>query len=47
MVEALLEKPIELFREGDIDGALADLDAKIGAHADVLNFTTCGLSLRT
>ena len=35
MVEALLEKPIELFREGDIDGALADLDAKIGAHADV------------
>ena len=30
-----MEKPIELFREGDIDGALADLDAKIGAHADV------------
>lgn len=35
MVEALLEKPIELFREGDIDGALADLDEKLKSHADV------------
>ena len=29
MVEALLEKPIGLFREGDIDGALADLEEKL------------------
>ena len=35
MVEALLEKPIELFREGDIDGALADIDEKLKSHADV------------
>jgi hypothetical protein len=30
-----LEKPIALFREGNIDGALEDLDAKISSHADV------------
>ena len=35
MVEALLQKPIELFREGDIDGALADLDEKIKNNGDV------------
>ena len=35
MVEQLLEGPIELFRNGDLDGALADLEAKLGAHADV------------
>ena len=35
MVEELLEKPIALFREGNIDGALEDLDAKISSHADV------------
>ncbi len=35
MVEELLEKPIALFRDGDIDGALADLDAKIANHADI------------
>ena len=35
MVEDLLEKPIALFREGNIDGALEDLDAKISSHADV------------
>ena len=35
MVEALLQKLIELFREGDIDGALADLDEKIKDNGDV------------
>ena len=35
MVEALLEKPITLFRQGDIDGALADLQEKLGDHGDV------------
>ena len=35
MVEELLEKPIALFREGNIDGALEDLEAKISSHADV------------
>ena len=35
MVEDLLEKPIALFREGNIDGALEDLEAKISSHADV------------
>jgi len=35
MVEELLEKPIDLFRNGDIDGALADLEGKMGSHADV------------
>ena len=35
MVEELLEKPIALFRDGDIDGALADLDTKIANHADI------------
>ncbi|MFZ8906290.1 MAG: hypothetical protein ACO2Y2_02915 [Poseidonia sp.] len=35
MVEALLEKPIELFREGDIDGALADIDEKLKSNGDV------------
>ena len=35
MVEELLEKPIALFREGNIDGALEDLNEKIGANADV------------
>jgi hypothetical protein len=35
MVEELLEKPIELFRTGDLDGALADLEEKLGSHGDV------------
>jgi len=35
MVEELLENPIALFREGNIDGALEDLEAKISSHADV------------
>lgn len=35
MVEDLLEKPIELFRNGDIDGALADLAEKLKTHSDV------------
>ena len=35
MVEELLEKPIALFREGNIDGALEDLEVKISSHADV------------
>ena len=35
MVEELLEKPIALFREGNIDGALEDLEAKLSSHADV------------
>ncbi len=35
MVEALLEKPIALFREGDIDGAIADLTEKLQGHGDV------------
>ena len=35
MVEDMLEKPIALFREGNIDGALEDLEAKISSHADV------------
>ena len=35
MVEALLEKPIDLFREGDIDGALADLEEKLQSNAEV------------
>ena len=35
MVEELLAKPIDLFRNGDLDGALADLEAKMSSHADV------------
>ena len=35
MVEKLLEKPIALFREGNIDGALEELEAKISSNADV------------
>ncbi len=35
MVQELLEKPIALFREGNIDGALEDLEAKISSNADV------------
>jgi len=35
MVEELLEKPIALFREGNIDGALEDLQEKIKSNADV------------
>ncbi len=35
MVEELLEKPIALFREGNIDGALEDLEAKMSSNADV------------
>ena len=35
MVEELLEKPIALFREGNIDGALEDLEAKMSRNADV------------
>ena len=35
MVEELLEKPITLFREGNIDGALEDLEAKMSSNADV------------
>ncbi len=35
MVEELLEKPIALFREGNIDGALEDLQEKITSNADI------------
>ena len=35
MVEALLEKPIELFRQGDIDGALAKIDENLKGNANV------------
>ena len=35
MVEKLLEKPIELFRSGDIDGALAEIEGTIADHSDV------------
>ena len=35
MVEELLEKPIALFREGNIDGALEDLETKMSSNADV------------
>ena len=35
MVEDLLEKPIDLFRNGDIDGALAELESKRNAHPNI------------
>ena len=35
MSEELLATPIELFRNGDLDGALADLDSKIASNGDV------------
>ena len=35
MVEDLLEKPIALFRDGDVDGALEDLQAKLESNGDV------------
>ena len=35
MVEALLEKPITLFRQGDIDGALAELQDTLASNGDV------------
>jgi hypothetical protein len=35
VVEHLLEKPIELFRNGDIDGALANLEETLASNADV------------
>jgi hypothetical protein len=35
MVEELLQTPIELFRNGDIDGALADLESKLQDNGDV------------
>lgn len=35
MVQELIEKPIELFRNGDIDGALEDLNTKIADHGNV------------
>ena len=35
MVEELLAKPIDLFRNGDLDGAIADLEEKMSSHADV------------
>ncbi len=35
MSEELLAGPIELFRNGDLDGAMADLDSKITSNGDV------------
>ncbi|RJU92998.1 MAG: hypothetical protein DWC01_00905 [Candidatus Poseidoniales archaeon] len=35
MSEELLATPIELFRNGDLDGAMADLDSKIASNGDV------------
>ena len=35
MIDELLESPIARFREGDLDGAMAELDAKLKDHADV------------
>ena len=35
MSEELLATPIELFRNGDLDGAMADLDTKIASNGDV------------
>jgi hypothetical protein len=35
MSEELLQGPIEMFSNGDLDGALADLELKIKDHADV------------
>ncbi|MEL0331269.1 MAG: hypothetical protein VW982_03520 [Candidatus Poseidoniales archaeon] len=35
MVQDLLENPIELFRNGDIDGALEDLQSKLESNGDV------------
>lgn len=35
MSEELLAGPIELFRNGDLDGAMTDLDSKIASNGDV------------
>jgi hypothetical protein len=35
MSEELLATPIELFRNGDLDGAMTDLDSKIASNGDV------------
>jgi len=35
MSEELLETPIELFSQGDIDGAIADLESKLEKHSGV------------
>ena len=47
MVEELLQTPIELFRNGDIDGALADLDDNCKTTEMWQNCITCGLNLPT
>ena len=35
MAQELLQGPIEMFSNGDLDGALADLESKMKEHADV------------
>ena len=35
MSQELLQGPIEMFSNGDLDGALAELEGKIKDHADV------------
>jgi len=35
MVEELMEKPIELFRNGNIDGALVELETSLATHPNV------------
>ena len=35
MVEELLAKPIDLFRNGDLDGALSELENQLANHSDV------------
>ena len=35
MSQELLQGPIEMFSNGDLDGAIADLEAKIKDHAEV------------
>ena len=32
--DELLQGPIEMLRNGDLDGAIADLDAKMGQHKE-------------
>ena len=35
MAQELLQGSIEMFRDGDLDGALAELESKMKKHADV------------